>query len=286
MTTITPHLHIERIRFQSVTTPASYQRVTPVQATPLPQLATPGDEPEQPAVSRVIPAAPAPVKPEPEAAPVAAPVAAAPAKARGGFFAWLGGLFGGAAAEPAPATTKPVAKPAARGQGQASTRRDGNRPGQGGRAATRAASAAATTVATATGSGKSVRRQQARGSARRPRRLLKARPLPASDARPPVRQRSPRQQRRPIENKRRDATDKAGWRSPCRRGHRPSPAHRHRPTAPREQRQAKLVVAVATGAERRLDAGQPVDRAAGTSRRTRADGAAARTAAAIPHLPR
>ncbi|WP_440222332.1 Rne/Rng family ribonuclease [Dokdonella sp. MW10] len=129
----TPHLHIERIRSADVgdDVKPSYKRVTPVQATPLPQLAKPGEEPEQPAVSRVIPASPAPLKPEADAAeaPAAAPVATAPAP-RGGFFAWLGRLFGGgdaSAAEPAKPAA-PTAKPA-RPNGQ--QRRDG-RDGRGG----------------------------------------------------------------------------------------------------------------------------------------------------------
>jgi ribonuclease E len=107
----TPHLHIERIRSSDISEDAkpSYQRLTPVQATPLPQLAQPGDEPEQPAVSRVVPASPAPLKPEPTPVAAPAPAAAAP----GGFFAWLSGLFRGA---PADESTKPStpAKPASR----------------------------------------------------------------------------------------------------------------------------------------------------------------------------
>ncbi|MBX3692824.1 Rne/Rng family ribonuclease [Dokdonella sp.] len=129
----TPHLHIERIRSSDLgdDTKPSYKRVTPVQATPLPQLAKPGDEPEQPAVSRVVPAAPAPVKSEPEAV---APAPAA-AKPRSGFFAWLGGLFGGGdEAQPARAASTPAQKPAARPQSQNNNRRDGNRQGQGQRA--------------------------------------------------------------------------------------------------------------------------------------------------------
>ncbi len=130
----TPHLHIERIRSADVgdDVKPSYKRVTPVQATPLPQLAKPGEEPEQPAVSRVIPASPAPLKPEADVAETqaAAPVAAAPAP-RGGFFAWLGKLFGGGDA-PAAEPAKPAAaasKPS-RGNGQ-QQRRDG-RDGRGG----------------------------------------------------------------------------------------------------------------------------------------------------------
>ncbi|MEP6882140.1 MAG: ribonuclease E/G, partial [Dokdonella sp.] len=87
----TPHLHIERIRSADISEDAkpSYQRLTPVEVTPLPQLAQTEDAPEQPAVSRVVPASPAPLKAEVEAA---APVESAKPPS-GGFFAWLAGLF-------------------------------------------------------------------------------------------------------------------------------------------------------------------------------------------------
>ncbi|MEO8011806.1 MAG: ribonuclease E/G, partial [Dokdonella sp.] len=129
----TPHLHIERIRASDVTDEVkpSYQRLTPVQATPLPQLAKAGDEPEQPAVSRVLPASPAPLKAEPEPVqtevrPVATIVSAEP---RSGFFAWLGRLFGGeTAAKPEKSVT--TQKPAARTP-SAQPRRE-SRDGRGG----------------------------------------------------------------------------------------------------------------------------------------------------------
>ncbi len=130
----TPHLHIERIRASDLSDEVkpSYQRLTPVQATPLPQLAKPGDEPEQPAVSRVFPASPAPLKPEPEAPvaevkPVAAPVAAAPST---GFFAWLGRLF---SAAPATTSQTPAAaqKNSARAPGASQPRRENRDARQG-----------------------------------------------------------------------------------------------------------------------------------------------------------
>ncbi|MFZ1621359.1 Rne/Rng family ribonuclease, partial [Dokdonella sp.] len=118
----TPHLHIERIRSADISEDAkpSYQRLTPVASTPLPQLAKVEDEAEQPAVSRVVPASPAPVKSVEtvEAAVVATP-AAVPA---GGFMAWLGRLFGSK-----PAALAAEASPTRREQGRREPReaRDG-----------------------------------------------------------------------------------------------------------------------------------------------------------------
>ncbi|MGA9828911.1 MAG: Rne/Rng family ribonuclease, partial [Rhodanobacteraceae bacterium] len=62
----TPHLVIERVRRADVgeDVKPSYQRTTPVVIAPLPQMAGPGDEAEAPAVSGVVRAAPAPLRPE------------------------------------------------------------------------------------------------------------------------------------------------------------------------------------------------------------------------------
>ena len=108
----TPHLHIERIRSADISEDAkpSYQRLTPVEVVPLPQLAKAEDEAEQPAVSRVVPASPAPEKTAETI--VAAPIVAVSAPAPGGgFFAWLKGLFGSTpdaqSVAPAPARRDP-----------------------------------------------------------------------------------------------------------------------------------------------------------------------------------
>ena len=105
----TPHFEIERIKNAEIggETKPSYERLTPVVSAPPPQIAKPGVEPEKPAVSGVMPASPAPLKPEIERT-VAAPVSAAPVAAakNGGLFARIAGWFKSApAAQPAPAAT-------------------------------------------------------------------------------------------------------------------------------------------------------------------------------------
>ena len=62
----TPHLEIQRLRGADIgdTPQPSYQRLTPVAATVLPQMATPSVEAEQAAVSRVAPMQPAPQRPD------------------------------------------------------------------------------------------------------------------------------------------------------------------------------------------------------------------------------
>ncbi|MBZ0223191.1 MAG: Rne/Rng family ribonuclease [Dokdonella sp.] len=112
----TPHLEIQRLRAADIgeETKPSYQRTTPVAATPLPTMLRPSEEPEQPAVAGVVRATPAPQRPELAIEPVAAPrnVPARPAppapQAKPGFFARLARLFG--AGESAPAQPAPGAR--------------------------------------------------------------------------------------------------------------------------------------------------------------------------------
>ncbi|MFT3792371.1 MAG: ribonuclease E [Rudaea sp.] len=104
----TPHFEITRIKGNELGSEnkPSYERLTPVVSAPPPQVAKPGDEPEKPAVSGIVPANPAPVRVEveaPPAPPVEAPVA--PAKVPQGFFARIAALFTGG---PAPASTAPA----------------------------------------------------------------------------------------------------------------------------------------------------------------------------------
>jgi ribonuclease E len=127
----TPHYEVRRLRKSEVAleTAPSYERVTPINPTPLPTSTQPPAPGEQPAVTRIAPAAPAPLREEP-VEPVAAPApkpAAAPlvvAPKQAGFFRRLwDSLFG--AGEPAPvaAASAPSGKPG----------RDGQRPQQQGK---------------------------------------------------------------------------------------------------------------------------------------------------------
>ncbi|HVT33049.1 MAG TPA: Rne/Rng family ribonuclease, partial [Rhodanobacteraceae bacterium] len=133
----TPHLEIQRLRESEIGEDAkpSYQRTTPVPATPLPQMLRPSEEPEQPAVAGVVRATPAPERPEPAetpARPAAAPAAHATRESSGGFFAKLFGWFGAKETKPTVAKSsaakpQPAQRPAQRQQ----PARDAARSGQG-----------------------------------------------------------------------------------------------------------------------------------------------------------
>ena len=118
----TPHFEIERIKSAEIggETKPSYERLTPVVSAPPPQVAKPGAEPEKPAVSGVVPASPAPLKPEIERA-VAPLVSAAPVTApkNDGLLARIASWFKYApAAEPAPtAAPQRNARPASAERG-------------------------------------------------------------------------------------------------------------------------------------------------------------------------
>ncbi len=121
----TPHYEVRRLRKSEVAleTAPSYERITPVTPTPLPTSTQPAEPGEQPAVTRIAPAAPAPLRDEPAepvaAAPVVKPTAVAVAAPKqAGFFRRIwDSLFG--AGEPV------VAAPAATNQKPG---RDGQRP--------------------------------------------------------------------------------------------------------------------------------------------------------------
>ncbi|HSC10188.1 MAG TPA: ribonuclease E [Rhodanobacteraceae bacterium] len=127
----TPHFEIQRLRSADVSDDVvpSYERTTPLVAVPPPQVAKPGAEPEKPAVSAIVPASQAPVKPEREEAP--APVARSAPKP--GFFARM---FGWLKTEPATVSQPaPAARPApapARPKPHGDERR-GARPQRGGK---------------------------------------------------------------------------------------------------------------------------------------------------------
>jgi ribonuclease E len=111
----TPHLEIQRLRDSEIAeeTKPSYQRTTPAQVTPLPQMLRPSEEPEQPAVAGVVRATPAPLRPESAAdteptptLPTSAPVVQrAPASA--GLLARIAGWFRSAPPAPIAAASQP-----------------------------------------------------------------------------------------------------------------------------------------------------------------------------------
>ncbi|HKR77772.1 MAG TPA: Rne/Rng family ribonuclease [Rhodanobacter sp.] len=143
----TPHIAIQRIKEADMGehSKPSYERLTAVEATPIPKMGQTLGSSEQPAVSGIVPATPAPVREEAPAAAqapqqpaaarrsAAAPVAAAPS---GGMISRLFGWFRHSA--PAAATT-PATTPSnesdrgnARGNRQQQPRRDErNRNAQG-----------------------------------------------------------------------------------------------------------------------------------------------------------
>ena len=127
----TPHYEVTRIRENELgeeTSKPSYQRGTPRKLATLSLTKAQLNIPPAPAVTKVKPAQPAPLrepKPMPVEAPAPQPVAQVPApqpvQATGGVIGWLRGLFAGAPAAPAPAPQ------------QARKDADGRRDDRGGR---------------------------------------------------------------------------------------------------------------------------------------------------------
>jgi ribonuclease E len=109
----TPHIEIQRIREADMGehSKPSYERLTAVEPTGLPKMGQTLGSSEQPAVSGIMPASPAPVREEVAEAAVAkapaavrqAPVAPAQAPSSGGLMSRVLGWFRGAEAPPAPA---------------------------------------------------------------------------------------------------------------------------------------------------------------------------------------
>ncbi|QBB70246.1 Rne/Rng family ribonuclease [Pseudolysobacter antarcticus] len=130
----TPNIEIERIRSADMGdgSKASYERVTPIVASAPPQVAKPSEEPEQPAVSGVVRATPAPIRPDTEDQP------ARTAKS-GGFFAWLRSLFAGGETPPAAASNNKSSSQRAKPNNNARNKpnrerdRDGSREKSGNR---------------------------------------------------------------------------------------------------------------------------------------------------------
>ncbi len=124
----TPHIEIQRIREADMGehSKPSYERLTAVEASPIPKMGQALGSGEQPAVSGIVPSSPAPVReetaaaPAPQAQPVRQPVAATPAPS-GGVISRLLGWFRGSAA---PATPAPAVKAEAAPSSPRGNRRD------------------------------------------------------------------------------------------------------------------------------------------------------------------
>ncbi|MEO7200494.1 MAG: Rne/Rng family ribonuclease [Dokdonella sp.] len=180
----TPHLHIERIRSADVAEDAkpSYQRITPVVATAVPQLATTADEPEQPAVSRVVPASPAPTKADSSPSASREPtVSAVSTTSSGGLWARVMGWF----SSPAEETAKPAEK------AKSSSQRSGSQPRRDERSAQSGKRNGQGRPARAEGQ----RREGGRDEPRQERKPQQ--PKPQREASAPREERKPQQQQAP-----------------------------------------------------------------------------------------
>jgi len=197
----TPHIQIQRIREADMGehSKPSYERTVTVEAAALPKMGQALGSGEQPLVSGVVPATPAPLRddlPEAASAPSApaprsaAPRASAPAAATGGGV--LSRILGWFRAAPvAPAQPQPEARQARgergeRGNRQGSERRDG-RDGRGGS------------------------RQGGGGQRQQPRREGGTKDAPAANA---GRQQQPQQQGRSKQQSRPDAAQPRDGRQP------------------------------------------------------------------------
>ncbi|MGN2246936.1 Rne/Rng family ribonuclease [Frateuria sp. GZRR35] len=140
----TPHIQIQRIKEADMGehSKPSYERLTTVEAAPIPKMGQALGSSEQPAVSGIVPATPAPVR---EEAPAAAPAPAAPHQRprpasapapQGGVISRLLGWFRSAAA-PAPEAPRERAQ-SAQPAGRQGRRDERNRPQQQGQNGQRA----------------------------------------------------------------------------------------------------------------------------------------------------
>ena len=133
----TPHLEIQRLRGADIgdTPKPSYQRLTPAATTALPQMATPGVEVEQAAVSRVVPMQPAPQRPEQDERSEAPTPHTTPKSL--GLFARIAAWFAGSPepeskAKPTPNPRRDSGRNERNERGQRSGRDSERRPGSTG----------------------------------------------------------------------------------------------------------------------------------------------------------
>ncbi|HEX7914633.1 ribonuclease E [Rudaea sp.] len=253
----TPHFEIQRIKGNELgnETKPSYERLTPVVSAPPPQVAKPGDEPEKPAVSGIVPANPAPVRAEVEAPPAPAAAPAQPAKKPQGFFARIAALFAGS---PAPAPT-----PAAEERKSANNSRQRDQRGNDARPQQR-------------GRGDAQRGQQGqqrgRNEGRRDQQRQENRPQ-RNEARPQQQNQNPQQNRRPDRPTppppSRNAAPAAATTAPSEREARPVSA-----VVPNEALSEKPIAALAAEATT-TTAQKPVD--ANAAQQNSADGEAPRS---------
>ncbi|MDG2539900.1 Rne/Rng family ribonuclease [Dyella jiangningensis] len=124
----TPHIEIQRIREVDMGehSKPSYERLTTVEASPLPKMGQTLGSSEQPAVSGIVPATPAPVReetaaPAPQQTQQPRPTVAATPAPSGGVISRLLGWFRGSAA---PATPAPASKAEAAPANARGNRRD------------------------------------------------------------------------------------------------------------------------------------------------------------------
>lgn len=139
----TPHIEIQRIREADMGehSKPSYERLTAVEASAVPKMGQTLGSSEQPAVSGIVPATPAPIREEVADAPATAPqakparaTAAAPAPT-GGVISRLLGWFRSSAASAAP-TPAAKSEPAP-AQSRGNRRDERGRPAQGGQQGSR-----------------------------------------------------------------------------------------------------------------------------------------------------
>ena len=132
----TPHIEIQRIREADMGehSKPSYERLTAVEETAIPKMGQALGSGEQPAVSGIVPASPAPLREEVASSPVVAIPKATPAAApaqSGGVMGWFRSLFSSPAPAPAPAPTATVRSESRTNESRGNRRDERGRSAQG-----------------------------------------------------------------------------------------------------------------------------------------------------------